>query len=138
MKRVLFILICLLSLAMGRFDMNIPVQLEASLRIVANEMNKSLPEMVDAEIRHDKVEVDNLNLILKFTLVNFSKEEVNEERLKSIVEDDIRKQVCEDEDSQIMLDQGIKVIYKYVDRNQEYISQFIYDEKVCNLFTNIE
>ncbi len=138
MKKILLSIICILSVAMGRLDMNLPVPLEESLMVTANAMNKTLPVMVDAEIRHDKVEVDGLNLILKFTLVNFTKDVMDAEKLKDIMEYDIRRQVCNDEDSESMLKQGMTIVYDYVDKNNKYITQFVYDAKVCNLFTNID
>ena len=138
MKRVLLSIICMFSLAMGRLDMNVPIPLEESLKVTAKAMNKYLPVMVDAEIRHDKVEVDGLNLILKFTLVNFTKDMMDAEQLKDLMEYDIRRQVCGDNDSQSMLKQGMKMVYDYVDKNHEHITQFVYDAEVCNLFTNLE
>jgi len=138
MKRVLFAMISVLSLAMGKLDMNMHVPLEESLKVTAKAMNKTLPVMVDAEIRHDSVEIDGLNLILKFTLVNFTKDIMDAQKLKDIMEYDIRKQVCADVDSQRMLKQGMKMIYDYTDKNKKHITQFVYDAKVCNLFTNID
>jgi hypothetical protein len=138
MKRIVLAMICVLSLALGRLDMNMPVPLEESLKITAKVMNEALPAMVDAEIRHDKVEVDRLNLTLKFTLVNFTKAEMNAERLKSIVEIDIREQVCTDKETQIILKQGMTMVYDYVDKNKKHITQFVYDAKVCDLLTNID
>ena len=138
MKRVLFMMISVLSLAIGKLDMNMPVPLEESLQVTAKEMNKALPAMVDAEIRHDKVEIHGLNLILKFTLVNFTKDIMDAQKLNDIMEYDIRRQVCADVDSQRMLKQGMKMIYDYSDKNKKHITKFVYDAKVCNLFTNID
>jgi len=133
MKKILWIMMCLGGTIYGKIDMRTPVSLAESLEISAEMMNKTLPMMVDAELRHDKVETKNNTMTLKFTLVNFTKEEMDAQKLRSLMEEDIRHNVCEDVDSQMMLIQGMKIVYDYVDRNNKYITQFIYDDKVCEL-----
>ena len=133
MKKILWILMCVVGTMYAKIDMHTPVSLAESLEISAEMMNKTLPMMVDAELRHDKVETDGNTMTLKFTLVNFTKEEMSAQKLKSLMEEDIKHNVCEDVDSQMMLLQGMRVIYDYVDKNNKHITQFIYDDKVCEL-----
>jgi len=133
MKKILWIMICFMNIMFAKVDVHTPVSLAGSLEISAEMMNKTLPMMVDAELRHDKVEVDGNTMTLKFTLVNFTKEEMSAQKLKLFIEEDIRHNVCEDVDSQMMLLQGMKIIYDYVDKNNKHITQFIYDDKVCEL-----
>jgi len=133
MKKILWIMMCLGSTIYAKIDMRTPVSLAESLEISAEMMNKTLPMMVDAELRHDKVETNHNTMTLKFTLVNFTKENMGAKKLRSLMEEDIRHNVCEDVDSQMMLMQGMRIVYDYVDRNNKYITQFIYNDKVCEL-----
>ena len=138
MKKIILVMMCMVSVMFAKVDMYTPVSLAESLEISAEMMNKTLPMMVDAEIRHDKVETDGNTMTLKFTLVNFEKKDMSAEKLKSLMEEDIKHNVCEDVDSQMMLLQGMRIVYDYVDKNSKHITQFIFDAKVCELKSDRE
>ncbi len=133
MKKIVLSLLCIGGFLYAKENIHSVVPLAESLKISADMMNKELPVMVDAELRHDKVEIDGNTMILKFTLVNFTKKEMNANRLKSLIEADIRKNVCDDVDSQMMLKKGMQVVYDYVDKNNQHITQFHYDTATCGL-----
>ena len=138
MKKIIFSAVCVLSFGMAEVDMDKPLPMAEALKISAETMNKSLPVMVDAEMRHDKVEIDKNTMILKFTLVNFTVKDMDGEKLKGLMEADIRQSVCKDFETQEMLKKGIKIVYDYSDKNKKYITQLKYDAKECGLESNMD
>jgi len=138
MKKIILSVLCVLSFGMAKVDMNKPVPMAEALQVTAETMNKSLPVMVDAELRHDKIEIDKNTMILKFTLVNFTVKEMDGEKLKDLMEADIRQTVCTDVETQDMLKKGMKVVYDYTDKNKKHITQFKYDAKECGLESNMD
>ena len=138
MRIMILSIVCVLSFTVAEVDMNKPVPLEESLKISADVMNKSLPTMIDAELRHDKVLAEEKNLIFKYTLVNFTKEDMTASKLKSLMEEDTKKGVCADKDSQMMLKRGMSMVYDYADKNKQHITKFVFDAKACGLETDID
>jgi len=138
MNKIVIALLCVLSLSVARVDMNKPVLLSDTLKITAEEINKSLPAMIDGELRHDKVEVDGNTMTFKFTLVNFTAEEMSADKLTGFMEADIRQGVCGDSDTQMMLKKSMKVVYDYVGKKKKHITQFAYDAKTCGIESNLD
>ena len=138
MYKIVMGLVCVLSFTMAELDMNKPLPLSETLKISVKEMNKSLPMMIDGELRHDKVESKGNTMTLKFTIVNFTLEEMSAEKLKGLMESDIRQGVCGDNDTQMLLKKGMKVIYDYSSKDNKHITQFVYDAKACGLESDIE
>jgi hypothetical protein len=132
-KKTVLILVCMCSLGMAKVDMNEPLPFLETLKMSAEEINKSLPVMLDGELRHDKVEVDGDTMTFKFTVVNFTAEEMNADRLTSYMEADIRQGVCGDSDTRLMLKRNLKVVYDYVGKEKKHITQFTYDAKSCGI-----
>ena len=138
MKKILLSVVCGVSFGWADAEMNKAVPIAEALQVSAKTMNKSLPVMVDAELRHDKVEIDKNTMILKFTLVNFTVKEMDGEKLKGLMEADIRQNVCTDVETQDILKKGMHVVYDYTDKNKKHITQFKYDAKVCGLESNMD
>ncbi len=138
MRKVMLCFMCLLSFAVSEVDMNKPVSLEESLKISAEVMNKTLPVLIDAELRHDKVVAKGKSLIFKYTLVNFTKEEMPAEKLKTLMEEDTKNGVCSDKDSQMMLKKGMTLVYDYAGKNKQHITKFVFDAKACGLEKDID
>jgi len=137
MRKAILSFVCLLSFIVAEVDMNKPVPLEESLKISAEVMNKTLPIMIDEELRHDKVVAKDKSLIFKYTLVHFSKEEMPAEKLETLMKEDTKKGVCTDKDSQKMLQKGMIIVYDYAGKNKQHITKFVFDAKVCGLETDI-
>lgn len=138
MIRVLICFMCVLGMGNAIVDTQKRVPLAQTLKVSAEELNRSLPVMIDNELRHDKVEVNGNTMVFKFTLVNFTAKEMSAEELKYHIEPDIRVGLCTDLDTQEMLRKEMKVIYDYVGKNKKHITQFEYDAKSCGLESDID
>ena len=133
MRKIIFSLLCVSSFMAANVDMNEPVPFAESLKVSAAAMNKSLPVMVDDELRHDKVVIEDMTMTFKFTLVNFTEAEMSGSKLKSLMEKDIKQGLCSDEDSRMMLKRGMQVIYDYSDKSGKHITDFNYSAKDCGI-----
>ena len=138
MYKIVMGLVCILSFTMAELDRNKPLPLPETLKVSAEVINKSLPVMIDGELRHDKVEIEGNTMTLKFTLVNFTLEEMSAKKLKELMEADIRQGVCGDNETLMLLQKGMKVIYDYTSKDEKHMTQFEYDAKVCGLQSDIE
>ena len=122
----------------NKIDMNKPLPLKETLKITADTLNKDLPSMVDEELRLDKVHAEGYKMVFKYTLVNFTPQSMSGEKLKSLMYEDIKTQVCTDKDSKLMLKKGMLVDYAYSGKNKKHITTFAFDAKVCGYLTNVE
>lgn len=131
-------LMCVLSLGNAIVDMGKKLPLAETLKVSAEELNRSLPMMIDDELRHDKVEVNGNTMVFKFTLVHFTANEMSAEELKYHLEPDIRAGLCQDIETLEMLRKKMILIYDYAGKNRKHITQFEYDAKSCGLESDIE
>ena len=119
-------------------DMNKPQSLEKSIYLAVQTYNKNLPSMMDEELRLDKVSAEGNKMIFHYTLVHFTPQSMGENKLKSLMYEDIKTQVCTDKDTKIMLKKGMLVDYMYIGKNKKHITTFAFDAKTCGYITNVE
>ena len=138
MKKILLSIFCLFGISSAEVDMQKPVHLGELLKISADVMNKNLPTMIDEELRHDKVEAKGKSLIFRYTLIHFTEKEMSADKLKKLMEEDTKKSICRDKDSQMMFKKGIVIVYDYADKNAKHITQFTFDAKACGVNTDLD
>ena len=121
-----------------KIDMHKPVPLKESIKIATVVMNKDLPNMLDEELRLDRVEARDEKMIFHYTLVHFTPKTMPAKKLKSLMYKDIKKQVCSDNETIMMLKKGMKIDYLYKGKEKNPITTFVFDAKTCGLLTNVE
>jgi len=119
-------------------DMNKPQSLEKSIKIAVEVYNKNLPSMMDEELRLDKVGAEKHKMIFYYTLVHFTPKTMGANKLKSLMYEDIKTQVCTDNDTKKMLKKGMLLDYKYTGKNKKHITTFSFDAKTCGYLTNVD
>ena len=119
-------------------DMNKPSPLNETLQITADTLNKDLPTMLDTELRLDKVSAKDHKMYFDYTLVNFTPASMSGERLKSLMYEDVKTQVCIDKEMVELLKKGMSVDYVYRGKEKKDIITFAFDAKVCGVVTNVE
>jgi len=112
--------------------------LKETLKITAETINKSLPTMVDEEVRLDKVSAEESKMTFHYTLVHFTPISMPAKKLKSLMYEDIKTQVCIDKDTKMLLKKGMLVDYTYNGKDKKHITTFAFDVKTCGLLTNVE
>jgi hypothetical protein len=95
------------------------------LNRVANELNKSLPMMVDAETQLTNVIGAPDNIIYNFKLVNLALEENPslKDYLSQLKPGMIRKNCTTPETRKDFLDKGIVMSYVYYDKNSAHVGK---------------
>jgi len=119
-------------------ELHKPLPLKDTLKITAATLNKTLPTMVDSELRLERVESKESTMKFYYTLVHFTRVDMPASRLKSLMYEDTKIQVCSDNDTMMLLKKGMKVEYVYTGKDKIDITTFLFDAKVCGVLTNIE
>ena len=122
----------------NKIDMSKPLPLPETLKITADTLNKTLPSMVDEELRLDKVTAKDRKMTFHYTLVNFTNVSMPSNKLKSLMYDDMKNQVCADKDTIMLLKQGMTLDYNYNGKDKKLITVFAFDAKTCGVLTNVE
>ena len=119
-------------------DMHKPLPLKETLKITVDTLNKTLPTMLDEELRLDKVSAKGSKMTFHYTLVHFTPTSMSAKKLKSLMYEDIKTQVCTDKETKILLKKGMVVDYTYNGKDKKHITTFAFDAKICGLLTNVE
>ena len=119
-------------------DMHKSLPLKETLKITADTLNKTLPIMVDEELRFDKVSAEGSKMTFHYMLVHFTLETMTAKQLKSLMYEDMKTQVCTDKDTKILLKKGMVVDYTYNGKDKTHITTFAFDAKACGFLTNVE
>lgn len=122
----------------NKIDMSKPLPLLETLKITADTLNKTLPSMLDEELRLDKVTSEDRKMTFHYTLVHFTNVSMPSDKLKSLMYDDIKTQVCTDKDTIMLLKKGMMLDYNYNGKDKKLITVFSFDAKICGVLTNVE
>lgn len=99
--------------------------IDSQLMSFASEINKNCPFMVDSETRLDNTVAGNgKSIIYNYTLVNYSKEQVNLNLLNSNLKPKILNVIKTNPDMQYLRDNDISFEYYYKDKFGVYIISF--------------
>ena len=112
--------------------------IEKALALASTTMNKTLPSMIDAELRLDKVTSKNKRMTFHYTIMHYTNWTMPKNKLHGLLYEDTKSQVCADKDTQGLLKKGAVIAYSYRGKNKNSIDTFVFDAKACGLKTNLE
>ena len=96
------------------------------LQLIANEMNKSCPMMVDEETRLDKVTLPSKTVFqYNYTLINYEKTEIDTVKIKSSLEQNIIRLTKTNPQMQYQRENNVTMNYIYNDKNGDYLMSII-------------
>ena len=96
------------------------------LQLIANEMNKSCPMMVDEETRLDKVTLPSKTVFqYNYTLINYEKTEIDTVKIKSNLEQNIIRLIKTNPQMQYQRENNVTMNYIYNDKNGDYLMSII-------------
>lgn len=121
-----------------KIDIHKPLSLNETLIITTETLNKTLPMMLDKELRFEKVEAKKNKMTFHYTLVHLTHKEMSADKLKSLLYADIKSQACAEKDFQLLLKKGMLLDYHYLGKDKQDISTFSFEAKTCGLLTNVE
>ena len=96
------------------------------LQLIANEMNKSCPMMVDEETRLDKVTLPSKTVFqYNYTLINYEKTEIDTVKIKSNLEQNIIQLIKTNPQMEYQRQNNVTMNYIYNDNNGDYLMSII-------------
>jgi uncharacterized RDD family membrane protein YckC len=103
-----------------------------SLQITARGMNLSLPMMLDADTRLDSVMGGpSKQLTYLYTLVNVSSQNVLWADIAARLAPQVRQGVCSDKEMAVFFENGVRVVYKYRDKNGLILGEIVVAPSDC-------
>jgi len=107
--------------------------LAKTLQMTAKTLSKNLPEMLDEELRFDKVKAEGSKMIFEYTLVHYNTKTMSPRKLESLMYKEIEQQVCKVPESILLLKRGMKIDYNYRGVDMKKIATFSFDAKKCSV-----
>lgn len=96
--------------------------IEDKLVQLVNEVNKSLPKMLDSETKLDSVYTELNNLEYRYSLVNYNAIDIDANFLHENMRPSIVSIACSNSATVSLIQEGVNVSYTYFDKVGEYIT----------------
>jgi hypothetical protein len=107
-------------------------QVIAMLQVTANQVNTSLPMMIDRDTRFERMGVGpGRRVTFMRTLIHYTVTEMPGQRLEELVGESIRNGVCSAPEMQVWLIDEVTIVYRYSDKNGTFIHRFMIDRQTC-------
>jgi len=126
-KKAITVLIAITAIIYGLFlykTINDSKDIDSLLVKTANEVNKSLPIMIDSETRLDATMAANKTYYAYYTLVNFSKDEIDTNEIKNYVYHQGLNFIRTASSLKIFRDNKVTMRYLYRDKEGKEIIKF--------------
>lgn len=95
----------------------------AALSKVANDINKTLPRMLNSETQCDSVAALENTLIYKYTLVNYRSSQITAKYIQKSLASETRDGVCTNPSTRKLLKSGVTMVYSYHSSDGFYITE---------------
>lgn len=95
--------------------------LSSILMQTANQLNQSLPIMLDSGTRLDSSIGTNKQFRYNYTLINYTADESVPSKIESIMHPQLINRVCTSKEMEIFIKNGISVAYAYHGKNGKHI-----------------
>ncbi|TMO56453.1 hypothetical protein [Pseudoalteromonas phenolica] len=105
--------------------------LSVELTKTAAMLNKNGPVMLDEETRLDSVATFKNYIIYNNTMVNYSVEQLDPNQFTMLLQDIVIKPLCSNKDLKAFQDYGVTMVYRYVDKSGNFISELSKDMSTC-------
>jgi len=132
-KKIILGFICVLGFGMAEVAVHTQVSLEETLEIQANKINRTLPKMLNDKYRYEEVKVEKSSLVNRFTLLNVHTNDIDIKYFITLMEADLKEDLCENSDLKEMFQLGLRLKCVFVEKDHERVIEFIYDTKDCTL-----
>lgn len=97
------------------------------LQLTALTVNKKCPMMVDGETRLDSVQaIGNKTLQYHYTLVNYSVEELDREKLRTTMQVHILNEIKTKPEMKVFREKGVQLVYFYKDKVADSVLLLVY------------
>ncbi len=93
------------------------------LKASVTAINKTTPQMVDSETRLDSSYALENKLVYKYTMINYSVDDLDTEKFQEIIIKQVTGFVCTSPDMKYFVDNAVDVAYSYFDKDSKYITE---------------
>jgi hypothetical protein len=108
-----------------------PRQIAQVLTTAVNTVNEKAPIMLDEETRLDSVATYANVFIYNNTVINYEVAQLGIEQFDQVIEDTVIGTICTNPQLAPMIDLGVVMVYRYLDKNGDYISEKSLDTATC-------
>lgn len=102
-----------------------------TLKETSISINKQLPMMVDPDTRLDAASSHGMQQHYKYTMINYSKDELNEQLFHDKIKAVISNSQCDNNDMKLMLNVGVEYFYHIFDKVGLHITTVRISKKDC-------
>jgi hypothetical protein len=107
--------------------------IEEKLIEISKKINSQLPIMVDPDTRIDTTICYGEKMLYKYTMVNYSENELDKSAFKNEMATMLAKNQCNNGNMVKMLKMGVEYYYVYSDKNGTHIATINISKKNCGL-----
>ncbi len=134
------VVLLVVGVAMLTFGTNLTIEffgkkqtasIEVQLLEAANNKNKSLPMMIDDQTRFDNMSAKDRNWYYKYTLINYSADQVDKIKLQKTLKESFKKIQCSNANLVAYLEQGISSYYNYYGNDGIPITTVVIPSDFC-------
>lgn len=105
--------------------------------IVAKEANKELPEMIDQHTKRTSAISEGNKVIYNHNLINYTIEEINIDELSKNMETSLNEHLCSSSEvTDSYLSKGIVLVFRYYDKNEQFITNISISHDKCVSYRN--
>ena len=97
----------------------------------ADEINRGLPFMIDSQLEAFQVEAEGLNLVNNYRFVNHAVKDMDSSAVIDTMRGAVTGDVCNDSSLRRMLNSGVTVTYRLLDREKTIIGEIRFDRESC-------
>ncbi|MUH71637.1 hypothetical protein [Psychrosphaera haliotis] len=112
------------------------VTVEQMLSLASNQLNKTLPKMIDTETRLDNSYVKGNRFYYKSTLLNYYVDNMDVDVFNEEMSENTGNYICNSSDMLFFKENKIILVYSYYDDDAKFISDVIIDTGACDKLTS--
>lgn len=112
------------------------VTVEQMLRLASEQLNKTLPKMIDTETRLDDSFVQGNRFYYKSTLLNYYVDNMDVDVFNEEMSENTGNYICNSSDMLFFKENKIILVYSYYDDDAKFISDVIIDTGACDKLTS--
>lgn len=106
-------------------------EIENSLNVLAENVNKLLPKLVDSDTEMVSVTAYQNQLTFNYRIVNYKLHELDIVIFDESMLPQLFKSYCTGKETAIYRKAGVKIIYSYTDTDGQFISSFNFNKTDC-------
>lgn len=105
---------------------------EFAFKEALRKTDENLPTMIDNETRLNSISIEGKSILAKYTMVNWSVENVEVEQFTSFIREELKTRACEGKEMRFLFEKGYRAIHVYLDKNSDDITKITLNIDDCS------